>query len=192
MTNDFAEPCRYPVPDDRIKLDWERIEPVAGRSFAEPTRVTIESHLTWFRDGRNYYDLEIDPNRYANALEALYRVMETPGSRDRWEPIENQLTTVIEFLEVMAEPLGADYWVQTPSLMLHFQLWHAIGSAGVTLSQRKGEEERDLSQAQLVLRQIFKQSGIYVQSDQAFAKQLSRALSVAKRQGTLVTAPMSQ
>ena len=63
MANDFAEPCRYPVPDDRIELDWERIEPIAGRSFAEPIRVTIESHLTWFRDSRNYYDLEIDPNR---------------------------------------------------------------------------------------------------------------------------------
>lgn len=192
MTEAEAQPLGYPIPDNRLHLDWETIEAVAGRSFSLPIRISIESHLTWYRDRRNYYEIEVSPNCYAKSLDALNRVMETPGAKDRWQPIAAQLNTVIDFLEVMAEPFEIEVAARNPMHILFFHLWHCIGAAGIKLSQRKGEIPDDLSISQRTLRAICLQLPLYLQSDQAFAKQLVRALKTCKRSGTRPAMILSQ
>ncbi len=192
MIDSKFQPLGYPIPDDRLRLDWERVEAVAGCVFALPVRASMESHLTWYRERRNYYETEVSPSRYAQALDALNRVMETPGAKDRWQPFEYQLNTVIELLEVMAEPLEIECATSNPMHILFFHLWHCIGASGVKLSERKGEEAGDLSLAQTILKVICLQVPMYLQSDQAFAKQLSRALKSCKRSGTRPAMELSQ
>ena len=192
MIDSKFQPLGYPIPDDRLRLDWEQVEAVAGCAFALPIRVSMESHLTWYRDRRNYYEIEVSPSRYAQALDALNMVMETAGAKDRWQPFEGQLNTVIEFLEVMAEPLEIECANRNPMQILFFHLWHCIGASGVKLSERKGEIAGDLSLAQTTLKVICLQLPMYLQSDQAFAKQLNRGLRSCKRSGTRPAMVLSQ
>lgn len=197
---------RYDVPEDRLCLDWVRIERVAKHTFSQSTRISIESHLTWYRDRLNYYDDRWNPKDYRQAFDALVKLTQTPGQRERWEGLEEPLEAVLETLEVFARPwdddaeaeVFGDYVAISAFYFLLFQIWNCIGESEIKHSKLKGESQskhgndKVLTDAQLTLREICQQGIEHFdcqQSDVAFAKQLDRALRKARDRGDSPVAP---
>jgi hypothetical protein len=196
----------YDVPAHRVQLDWEAIELIAKHKFPDSTRISIESHLRWFRDQTNYYDTKWNPNDYQRALDALKKVSQTPGHWERWEGMEEPLNEVMGALEEFARPWDDEFEVaqfgeyeEARALyILLFQLWHGIGESGIKLTRLKGVSQsihgndKVLTDAQLTLREVCQQ-GIAdfdrSQNDEAFARQLTRSLKFAKKRGDTPVAP---
>jgi len=169
------------MSDETVSLQWDRIEDLSGCKFEERLRNEIESNLRWFRSCSGEYADGVRASDFGAALKSLERISRTEFSRFQIEAIEEELSTVMWFLEVMSH--SEDDPAISKKYFLYVKVWNCIAKAGVKLSQGKGTTDHRLSHAQKVFREICRQAGILFTSDQALASALKRALRDAGQRG---------
>lgn len=163
-----------------IRIDWYKVEVVAGVRFESDLREEIEDELNWHSRGWAEYARDADVLGYRKALEALAAIIKAPSSKDRVLPIEYELGRVFWFLEIMSQPLDAELKTINADYFLYSQIWTLIGKAGIRLTKGKGLPKNRLLKAQRVFQEICAQAGItFSNSDHALAQALQRALKVS-------------
>lgn len=169
------------MDDRRVRFDWERIEGISKHPFNHELRNEIENNFSWFNSRREDYADDVSSDEFANARKALSALSRTKFSRFQIEPIENEVTTILWFLELMSQvpserAVNAKYF-------LYFIIWQCIGKAGIKLTLGKGIPNHRLSHAQRVFGEICSEAGMGFVSDQALADALKRALKAMSKTG---------
>ncbi|MCK9541621.1 MAG: hypothetical protein M0R03_06275 [Novosphingobium sp.] len=169
------------MTDRRVKFDWKRIERISELPFDNDIRNEIENNFSWFKLRSEDYADGVSSDEFANARNALGALSRTKFSRFQIEPIENEITTVLWFLEVMSQ-LPSEREVNA-KYFLYSRIWNCIGKAGVKLTLGKGIPNHRLSDAQKVFGEICSEGGMGFVSDQALADALKRALKAVSTTG---------
>lgn len=169
------------MTDPPPNFDWEEIERVSGCNFNAHVRDAIEANVHWYRTRNFDYTDDITPEDFAVAYKALGVLQRTEFSCSRIEPIEDELVTVLWFLEVMSQQPSAR--LVYAKYFFYYRIWKCMGVAGVKLTQGRGTPEIPLSHGQRVFREICRQASVEFRSDQGLAEALRRALKAVSATG---------
>lgn len=169
------------MTDRWTDFDWEKIEAIAKCRFDGRIRSEIITNVRWYRERSDAYASDASRGDFIAAIKALNLLIRTEFSRFQLEPIEDELTTVQWFLDVMAQAPSEQ--IVNIKYFLYSRIWKSIEVAGIKLTQGKGVPDHRLSHAQKVFREICKQTGIEFTSDQALANALKRALRATSATG---------
>lgn len=169
------------MTEQRVKFDWQTIQDIASCQFSDAIRNEIENNILWYRSRSSDYADDASSADFANALKALSVLSKTEFSHYKLEAIDDEMNTVMWFLDVMSQVPSKQ--VISARYFLYSRIWRCIDRAGIKLTQGKGIPNHRLSHAQKVFREICRQAAIEFPSDQALADALKRALKATSATG---------